>query len=207
MAIVRLQTLAARFWSESDQTRRRFAHVFPTGHETCSNLHGWTQEMCLIRLQDAWARFCRELVLVSASEEPLTAAGIKLALAPGINRRSDALNRLRSIYNRFPHEPKWFDPQACLRGATILNVANYAAISAGIGVTPSPLDDLRDLRNFVAHRSEQTAAQVRAAAVRNHLSQNHGVIAILESPSVTPPGTILQVWTEQLQTMAQIATR
>jgi len=59
-----------------------------------------------IRLLDAWARFCRELVLISASEQPLTLAGTRLPLAPGITGRKDALKVLRTIYKRFPWEPQ-----------------------------------------------------------------------------------------------------
>lgn len=207
MANVRLQTLAAKFWGEADLVLRRFSHVFPNGNETCSALHVWTQEMCVIRLQDAWARFCRELVLVSASEQPLTTGGMPVPRAPGISRRGDALSALRRVYTRFPHEPRWFDAQACLNAATILNIRNYAAVSAGIGVTPAPLDDLRTLRNFLAHRSELTAADVRATSLRNSLPAGLDAISILKSTSSSAAMTILQLWIKQLQTMAQIAVR
>lgn len=208
MANVRLQALAVKFWGEGDLVLQRFSHIFPNGHQICSALHTWTQEMCVIRLQDAWARFCRELILVSASEQPLTAGGTTVPRALGISRRGDALVALRRVYTRFPHEPRWFDAQACLNGATILSIRNYAAVSAGIGVTPSPLDDLRDLRNFLSHRNETTAANVRAASVRNSLVANLDVIAILKSTNLGPPPvTILELWIKQLQTMAQIAVR
>lgn len=209
MCIARLQTLVARFWAESDQLRRRFLHVFPKGkgHEACADLHLWTQEMCVIRLQDAWARFCRELVLMSASEQPLTASGVRLPRSPGIARRIDALNALRTRYSRPPHEPKWYDAQSCLTAAAMLRVANYASISAGLSVTPSPLDDLRDLRNFLAHRTESTALRVCAVAMRNSLSAQLGVLAILASPSTAVGTCILEHWIRELQTMAQIAVR
>lgn len=207
MSKVRLQSLVSRFWAESESVFDRFSYVFPIGHEVCSEFHLWRQEMCVIRLLDAWARFCRELVLVSASEQPLTMGGTRLPLAPGIATRTDALHLLQTAYTRVPYEPRWHDAQACLRAAGLLRVANYSSISAGIAVTPAPLDDLRDLRNFLAHRNERTASKVRNAAASNSAPVTSDVIAILQSPSGSPPATILQLWIQQLQTMSQIAVR
>jgi hypothetical protein len=207
MPNVRLQKIAVDFWGESELVLSRFRHIFAKGHETCSASHGWTQEMSVVRLQDSWSRFCRELVIISASERPVTAAGTLVPLAPGISRRSDALNALHVVYTRPPYEPKWFDAQACLRAASILRLNNYASVSGGIGVTPSPLDDLRALRNFLAHRSQMTATGVRDTAIRNSLPPKSGVIAILQSDSTNPGMTILQLWVKQLQTMALIAVR
>lgn len=187
--------------------QRRFMHVFPRGHIECSNVHAWCQEMAVIRLQDAWARFCRELVLTSASDQPMTAAGTPLPRAPGIVVRSDAINALRRVYSRPPGEPKWFDAQASLRAATILGVHNYASISSGIGVTPSPLDDLRSLRNFLAHRGELTAAGVRSIASRLQLAGRANVLSILLSPSSSSGMTILELWVKQLQAMSLVAVR
>ena len=207
MHTVRLQSLVSRFWVESESVFNRFSYVFPTGHETCSQFHLWCQEMCVIRLLDAWARFCRELVLFSATEKPLTAGGTRLPLAPGIATRKDALQKLQSVYSKLPYEPRWHDAQACLNGASLLGVANYPNISAGIGVTPSPLEDLRHLRNFVAHRNDRTAARVRVAATNILVAPTSDVIAILQSPSKSPPATVLQLWIRQLQAMSQIAVR
>lgn len=207
MANVRLQSFAVRFWGESDLVLRRFSHVFPRGHKVCSELHLWCQEMCVVRLLDAWARFCRELVLASASERPLTAGGARLPLAPGIAGRKDALGKLRTTYTRFPWEPRWTDAQACLRGANLLGVANYSNISAGIAVTPSPLEDLCRLRNFLAHRNEGTAAEVLKAAANIGTAPTSDVIGILESAIAPATSNVLELWIGQLQTMAMIATR
>jgi hypothetical protein len=204
---VRLQSLAGRFWSESELVVRRFSYVFPPGHGSCSEFHLWRQEMCVIRLLDAWARFCRELVLISSSEQPLTAGGTRLPLAPGITGRKDALRTLRTLYTRFPWEPRWTDAQACLKAANLLGIANYSTISTGIAVTPSPLEDLGRLRNFLAHRNEGTAAEVRAAAVNVGMAPTSNVIAILRTVTGASTLSVLQLWIKQLQTMAQIAAR
>src|SRR4051812_34656847 len=41
-------------------------------------------EMAVVRLHDAWSRFSRELIVLSAGAKPSTAAGVKLPLAPGV---------------------------------------------------------------------------------------------------------------------------
>src|SRR5271156_1740337 len=178
---VRLQSLAVRFRMESEVVILRFSHVFPQGHEDCSKFHLWCQEMCVIRLLDAWSRFCRDLVLKSASEQPFTVGGARLPLAPGIAGRNDALRALRAVYTKFPWEPRWFDAQACLRAANILRIANYSTVSSGLAVSPSPVEDLRRLRNFLAHRNEGTATEVRAAAVNIGMPPTADVIGILRN--------------------------
>jgi hypothetical protein len=204
---IRLQSLAVRFRMESALVLRHFSHIFPNGHEDCSKVHPWCQEMCAIRLLDAWARFCRELVLISASEQPLTLAGTRLPLAPGITGRKDALKVLRTIYKRFPWEPRWFDAQSCLGAASFLKVANYSTLSAGLAVTPSPIEDLRKLRNFLAHRNERTAAEVHAAAVNMGIVPTSKVIEILQTVTAGLSVNVLRTWIEQLQAMSDIAAR
>lgn len=207
MPNIRLQSLAVRFGTESKLVLTRFSHRFSKGHEDCSQFHLWCQEMCVIRLLDAWARFCRELVLVSASEQPLTAGGTRLPRAPGIAGRKDALNALRTVYTRFPWEPRWVDAQACLKAANVLGISNYSTLSAGLAVTPSPVEDLCRLRNFLAHRNEGTAVQVHIAAVNIGVARSSNVIGILRSVTPSSSLSVLQKWIQQLQVMSEIAAR
>ena len=207
MPRVRLQSIAVRFRTESKFVLLRFSHVFPKGHEECSTFHLWCQEMCVIRLLDAWSRFCRELVLKSASEQPLTVGGSRVPLAPGITGRRDVLKVLRTVYTKFPFEPRWIDAQACFRAASMLKIANYSTVSSGLAVSPSPVDDLRKLRNFLAHRHEGTAGEVHAAAANIGIAPTSDVIGILRSNSAGTGLNVLQTWIEQLQTMSEISAR
>jgi hypothetical protein len=163
--------------------------------------------MCVIRLLDAWARFCRELVLRSASEQPLTVGGTRLPLAPGITGRKDVLRVLRTVYTKFPWEPRWIDPQSCLKAANILKIPNYATVSSGLAVSPSPVEDLRKLRNFLAHRNEGTAAEVHTAASNIGIAPTANVIGILQSVPAGSGLNVLRTWVEQLQTMSEISAR
>lgn len=207
MSVIRLQSLAVRFVMEADMVLQRFTHVFPNGHERCAEPYPWCQEMCVVRLLDAWARFCRDLVLISASQQPLTSSGTRLPLAPGIKRRKDALRVLRAVYTRFPWEPRWIDAQACLSAANLLKIANYSTLSAGLAVTPSPVEDLRKLRNFLAHKNEGTAAEVRTTAVNIGVGNSSDVIGILQSDPTGSGANTIQSWIQQLQAMSEIAAR
>ncbi|WP_336920648.1 hypothetical protein, partial [Altererythrobacter lauratis] len=65
-------------------------------------------------------------------------------------------------------------PKASLESATVsavklcprsLDVSNSSQIAAELGVTPWPIDELRHLRNFIAHKSKRSALSVRGAGI------------------------------------------
>lgn len=119
-------------------------------------------EMAVVRLHDAWYRFCRELVIVSASEKPTTVVGRRLGRAPGITSRADVIPTLLSTYNN-PRlfEPNWALGHVCIECAQRLAVNNLSEISASIGSSNSPADDLRVVRNYYCHRGRDTAEKVK----------------------------------------------
>lgn len=175
---MKLQSLYVRFRGESDWLMQQFdcalsleTRGLPTTWET----RAWrgAREMCLIRMQDAWTRFCRELVIASAYRQPITAAGLPILRAPGCRTRSEVVSVLSRRYaNRPGSEPPWHIPLECIQAAAFLKVVNFPTISAAVGSSPNPLDDLRPLRNYVAHRSPSTVARVQHVARSNSLSIN-----------------------------------
>ncbi len=118
-------------------------------------------EMCLIRLFDAWTRFSRELVIVSAACMPYTATGIRLQRASGISKRCEVIPRLIQMYPKRRYEPNWGQARECIDAAWRLGVSNSHAISMALGSTTSPANDLRVVRNYFAHRSENAAEEIR----------------------------------------------
>ena len=118
------------------------------------------REMSVIRLHDAWNRFCRELILSSASRKPITASGTRLSRAPGVNSYKDAVTVLLSTYTRRKTEPAWHNPNECLDAANRLKVPNYTAISNGLSLSfsgPAPTVQLTAIRNYLAHRNQGTS--------------------------------------------------
>ena len=119
-------------------------------------------EMATLRLHDEWARCCREIVLCSAADEPKTANGNILAKAPNVNQRADAIAvSIRSTAQR-RFEPRWATASESLAAAQSLRLSNLMTVSGALGAANSPAEDLRHVRNFFAHRAENTAAKVRA---------------------------------------------
>jgi hypothetical protein len=164
------------------------------------------REYCAIRLHDVWARYCRELVIRSASERPLTLSGTALPMAPSINRRADVLPRLRVLFSekRRWWEPDWADQVVCIEAANRLAVANHSSISAGVGLTPSPVEDIRRVRNFLAHRQRWTAQFVAK------LSESRGLPAVcLPERVLVSRGSggdvLFTEWVQQLRDMARVA--
>src|SRR5689334_23093201 len=66
-------------------------------------------EMAVIRLHDAWARCCRDLVIVSACGNTTTLGGSALARSPLVNGKvGSVVPALLSTYKNRRTEPKWF---------------------------------------------------------------------------------------------------
>ena len=76
-----------------------------------------------------------------------------------------------------------------------------------LAITPSPLEHLRSLRNFLAHRNEGTALEVRSAATTIGAAPVCDVIAILQTVTAGATESVLETWVQQLQTMSEIAGR
>lgn len=159
-------------------------------------------EMCVIRLQDAWSRFCRELVVTSAYARPLTAQGQRVPRAPGIQRRDQ-------IIPEFPTTYPWYMSNRCLDAAKRLNVSNYPAISRGIGasfpgVSPSPNEQVRLVRNFFAHRHQESAGKaLEIARSLNIPGVTHPRSLVV---ATVPPGiSVFRQWVNRLQVMAYLS--
>lgn len=134
---------------------------------SCNTPHELGREAALVRLHDRWNNFVRELILLSTIGGVHRASGLYVPRQVGVPTRYDALVKLRSTYTgrqRKPPrwEPKWFDAAEAIDAAQRLAPVNLNDISAAIGSTPSPLAEIRAVRNYVAHRGRQAADNLRA---------------------------------------------
>jgi len=206
----RLSKLFVDFVSETDKLLLAFECPNPKVKQT--NVH-WPEvtlnvaEGCAIRLYDSWNRFCRELILQSASELPTTAAGVIVPQAPTISRRADVLPTLLSKLKRKPSygEPRWADASECLTAAKLLSLSNYSTVSAAIGATPSPAEDIRKTRNFIAHRNVKTGIELRAVISSYGVGTIH--VEQLLRHTVHSGITVLGKWVEELRLLAEAAVQ
>jgi hypothetical protein len=121
-------------------------------------------EMAVIRLHDGWARFCRELVVLSAFGHTVTLGGLWLSPSNvAITNRSLVVPVLLSTYKKKRiFEPEWGDANKCVDAASRLSIMNLSTVAAALGAINSPADEIRRVRNFCAHRKKGTAMNVAA---------------------------------------------
>ena len=149
-------------WLEREFLQAAAAGNFRRNHLAC--------EMAVIRLHDAWARFCRELVVLSAFGRTVTLSGVFLPPChPSVKRCHLVIPRLLATPGKkYRFEPRWADATECIQAAQRLAVANFPTISAALAATNSPAEDIRKVRNFYAHRIKRTAQESRTTNLFSH---------------------------------------
>lgn len=213
MPRTRLLETYKHFASEAQRAFTGFEAPLPVGtefFEDCIVAHPYSSEMVVLRIHDAWARFCRNLILVSAYGNPLTASGIVIQRVRGFNNQSDVLTWLRTDFHR-PYqnwEPRWHIAHTSIDAAQRLGVSNFPTISSALATTPSPIEDMRIIRNYFAHKSRRNALDVRQIisrlVIQYQLPTNIGTNAILDS-LIGPSTTLLWSWIMQLHRIAYYA--
>jgi hypothetical protein len=151
--------------------------------------------MTVIRLHDAWARFCRELIIMSAGCAPYTATGLYLHRVSGVKGRTSVIPKLISTYPKRHYEPRWHSASECIDAAQRLKIANFSTVANALGATSSPAEDLRHVRNFFAHRGKNTADQIRSRSFyRAYMDITiEDLLGQLISPGITLMESVMSV--------------
>lgn len=169
------------------------------------NIISFAKALSVVRLHDTWARFCREIFIMSAIGKARDLTGNIIVGVPGAANSSDVLNILWRIHPRRSNrprssywEPKWYNPTEFIRLAQYVGLSNFPTLSAAIGATPSPIDDLRKIRNFLVHRSESAARDAKMVV------GNMSPMEYLEQ-IVSPGFPLFITWIYQLRAQCQAA--
>jgi hypothetical protein len=162
-------------------------------------------EMSVIRLHDAWARFCRELIILSAFGHTTTLGGVQLKPShSAISGRHSVVPVLLSTYKRKKTEPRWADAAECIDAAYRLSIMNLSTVAAALGATNSPADEIRRIRNFYAHRKQETAHR----AIATNLFSTNSRPASFELARYTNGGyRVIESWTRGLLIVATAAAQ
>lgn len=185
-----LSEVVDEFVSEIDQLESIFATC--TGHRS---VHGYkhpytpTEDGCLVSLWDAWNRFLRSLVILSASGPVMGLRGI--VYSPGQARTEPevlshlARSRRSYAYKITRGEPNWYLATAFadIVSSLQLDVRQIPEITGPISATTvhlgpvsvaNPLEEIRTCRNFVAHKNDITFSEVLAFSQEpfTHLSRH-----------------------------------
>lgn len=119
-------------------------------------------ERTIIQLQIEWEHFVRAVILDSATGKYSAKSGpVSSTLPIKVLSREHAGFVLIKQYKKRQTEPDWYLPQEAIAAAGKLGITNEITIATELGVSPWELDDLRYLRNFIAHRSARSAKSIR----------------------------------------------
>lgn len=205
-----LVAIYRRFSKETAMLTRTLEASIASRHTHLTSQQSFVVELCVIRLHDAWSRFCRELVVTSAYAKPLTAQGNRVQRVPGVKRRDQVIPKLLATYPKRNKEPTtWYMPGDCLDIAKRIEVSNYSAIASGIGASfpgasPSPDEQVRRVRNFFAHRHQESASlALEIARSLNIPGITHPRSLVV---ATIPPGiSVFGLWANRLRLMAYLS--
>lgn len=127
-------------------------------------------EKYLMQLQIEWEHFIRRLVLDSATGQYKATSGPVFSTLPNPPKtREQALYALLSTFRKGNggREPEWSHSSKAIDAASRLKLSNRDIISDYLGVTPWPLDQMRFLRNYIAHQSKSSAVMLRSQSLTN----------------------------------------
>jgi hypothetical protein len=121
-----------------------------------------TVEHSLINLQIEMELFVRNLIFDCAGGLQVSGTGpVRSLIGAGFRSPEAAYHYLISL-NQRKREPNWAVPSEAISAASKLSLSNLKHVSAELGITPWELDDLRYVRNFIAHRSKESALKLRS---------------------------------------------
>jgi hypothetical protein len=99
-------------------------------------------------------------------------------------------------------EPSWQTPASIVTLSTTWNFSNIGSILTGLSLAPDTLKHLRDFRNFIAHRNNDTLnTSLRWA-------RNYGIlgldnpISVLQSYPTGRPQTLIMNWLDDISNTA-----
>jgi hypothetical protein len=165
-----------RFCSRLDHLSGIIAEVDASANRTSQQI--FAAEKALIQIQIEWEHFVRNLILDSATGQFANISGrVTSRSYSGLRSREAVAHKLIALFPRRCFEPNWYLPAEAIDAAIRLDLSNYPQIAAELGVTPWPIDELRHLRNFIAHKSKRSALSVRGTGVTS-ASANIDVLGV-----------------------------
>lgn len=192
----RLSEVSDRFRAESSEIEQAFL-----ASEDCHHVTQYTVpyaphvDGCVVSLWDAWNRFLREVVLLSCSDTTIGSRGG--LYTPTMKRNEEeVLNYLSVNAGRLgvrvvEREPNWYNVTQLAAITLELGLANSSQIIGAVGVSSielgnagtivNPIEDIRTVRNFIAHKTKTNLIKVRRLA---QLSASEHVHSYLWSKTV-----------------------
>lgn len=165
------------------------------------------QAYAVLTLYADWEEFSRRLVFASAAAHPVASDGRYIARAPGIRGYGDVELALKAWKQRRPKQPLVLhlgSPRTMVEACKQLSLVNERVIAPAILSQGSPADELRLLRNFLAHQNPSTALQIRSGPQRGDLEV--GSLISWLAQKQTGGRTRFGVWASDLSDVARACT-
>lgn len=126
-------------------------------------------EYCVVQLQDSWNRFIRDVIFSSATGRAVRGDGTPVLPGPcGPLRQEPVLQHLRANWPRGRKpvywEPNWYSVTDVNHVVDVLQMSNGDDIKTAIGASTNPIEEVRPIRNFCAHRGAGTAGRLGSAS-------------------------------------------
>lgn len=190
-----LGKLANRFTTNALLHAERFSHSMSISERA----------FAVISLYADWEEFSRRLLYSSAVTRPTTATGQRLNRAPNVKTYRDVLQVLsgkkRITSNHIVIHLGL--PEKMVDACKKLDVENTQTITGAILSMDSPADNLRQVRNFLAHQNGSTATQVNS--LKNRL-QTEDAILWMEDKQLGG-GSRFDHWAHGLVQIARASTQ
>ncbi|MCI3926190.1 hypothetical protein MO973_39005 [Paenibacillus sp. TRM 82003] len=169
-----LQDIYSRFSVELDDVIYTFTTIppYPGRQITRTGTHRIAREGAVTHTFDAWGRFARNVILLSATRAVTGLSGISYGPAPfpSYSAAKTHLAQNKSAISGFQYgEPQWHLQQAALDALRLLNPSNASKIRAAFGASVSssatsvsvadPVVALHRVRNFIAHKGMSAASK------------------------------------------------
>ena len=154
-----LINLYGRYEIRSHSLTERFSAKLPANPEEsriCEPIHQYGRAYLVVRLQQLWGEFCRELIVRSAIGGCLTRTSQMLPGAPGVKRVSDIL-KVINLKELGSPAARWEEPSFAIDQALRLRVANFNGIDLGLGQASTVAGYVKIIRNYIVHPNSHTS--------------------------------------------------
>ena len=191
-------SLYGRYSGRNHSLRELFAAKLPidsTEKLICEPVHQSSRAYLVIRLQQLWGEFCRELIVCSAIGGCTTSTNQRLTRAPGVKRVSDILKviKLRDLASP---SAKWEEAQYTIDQARQLDVANFSTINLGLGGASGVTDNIKCVRNYLVHPNRNNS--IRYTNTVNALGFNNLLPDQLLFQTIPGGETVFENWLSTL---------
>ena len=191
------------FLKKSEVLRAEYLVAGTSPYASAPFLRESSRQMIIVRLQDHWAHFVKQLIVLSASGKAHTTSGISVVSAHGLTSVR-GVEAWLAPYTPGTREPDWHVAQTSLRLARLLRVSNLGNVSAALGSVNSPETDIRTYRNYIVHRNKGTADKLRQMVRTNGWRPSD--IALLPDVYITGGKRLWEAWLDDLQAVARVAS-